>query len=293
MLEQNPEINKTDNSITHKLSDSTFLELRKFIYLRTGIFFTEKKKYLIEGRIAKRLQLLKLDTFEDYLNLLKHSQYKNIEFEHLCNVITINETSFFRNEPQINAFEQRLVREVITVRKKQGTNKIKIWCAACSSGEEPYTVALLYLETIKPQYPDINFEIIGSDINTAMLDYAYKGIYSHYAIRSMPHTYVKKYFDNHNGLYHLHQEVKDLVQFEYINLIDHNRMRQMLHFDFIFCANVLIYFDHKAKVQVVGDLYNSLNRGGYLYIGSSEMLHGVSSAFKLVSLPKATAYKKE
>jgi chemotaxis protein methyltransferase CheR len=91
----------------------------------------------------------------------------------------------------------------------------------------------------------------------------------------------------------LRQEVKELVRFEYINLIDREKIRHMMHFDFIFCANVLIYFDEKAKIQVVGDLFNSLNRGGYLFIGFSEMLHRISTAFKLVSIPKTTAYKKE
>jgi chemotaxis protein methyltransferase CheR len=276
-----------------KLSDETFVLLRDFIYMRTGIFFTEKKKYLLEGRIAKRLQMLKVANFEDYVHLLKYGQQKHFEFEHLCNIITINETSFFRNEPQLTAFYQRLAKEVIDSKKALGNSTVRIWSAACSSGEEPYTLALIYLEYLKPKYPDLRFEIVGSDINTAMLDYAYKGVYGHYAVRSMPEVFVKKYFDNHEGLYQLHDDVRELVRFEYINLIDHQKMRQMTHFDFVFCANVLIYFDQKSKIQVVGDLYDSLNRGGYFYIGSSEMLHGVSTAFKLVSIPKATVYKKE
>ena len=170
---------------------------------------------------------------------------------------------------------------------------LRIWSAACSSGEEPYTLAMLYLEHLKPQYPDLHIEIIGTDINTAVVDMARNAEYSHYAIRSLPELYVKKYFDNSNGLYRLRTEVKELVRFEYKNLIDHQTMRQMTHFDFIFCSNVLIYFDQKAKIQVVGDLYDSLNRGGYLFIGSSEMLHRISNAFKIVSFPKMTVYKKE
>jgi chemotaxis protein methyltransferase CheR len=152
---------------------------------------------------------------------------------------------------------------------------------------------MLYLEHIKPRYPDLHIEIIGTDINTAVMDMARTAEYSHYAIRSMPELYVNKYFDNCNGLYRLRKEVKELVRFEYKNLIDHQTMRQMTHFDFIFCSNVLIYFDQKAKIQVVGDLYDSLNRGGYLFIGSSEMLHRISNAFKLVSFPRMTVYKKE
>ncbi len=276
-----------------KLSEETFVMLRDFIYSKTGIFFPEKKKYLIEGRLVKRLQVLKLGHFEDYLQLLKYDQLKQNEFEFLCNTITINETSFFRNDAQTDAFQKKFAEEVIEAKKAYNNRTLRIWSAACSSGEEPYSLAMLYLEHLKPRYPELRIEIIGTDINTAVLDMAHKAEYNQYAIRSMPKLYLNKYFDQSNGVYRLRQEVKELVRFEYINLIDREKMRHMMHFDFIFCANVLIYFDEKAKIQVVGDLFNSLNRGGYLFIGFSEMLHRISTAFKLVSIPKTTAYKKE
>jgi chemotaxis protein methyltransferase CheR len=282
-----------DNTSIPKLSDGTFLLLRDFIYARTGIFFPEKKKYLIEGRLAKRLQQLNIGSFEEYLQLLKYDQMKQNEFEFLCNTITINETSFFRNEPQINAFQQKLALEILENKKALGIETLRIWSAACSSGEEPYTLAMLYLEHLKPRYPNLRIEIVGTDLNTAVLDLARAAEYSHYAIRSLPRLYIDKYFENRNGLYRLRTQVKELVRFEYLNLIDRQKMRLMKRFDFIFCANVLIYFNEKAKIQVVGDLYDSLNRGGYLFIGSSEMLHKISTAFKLISIPKATAYKKE
>jgi chemotaxis protein methyltransferase CheR len=293
VFEQVPDRIRTEVSSTPKLSDETFALLRDFIYARTGIYFPEKKKYLIEGRLTKRLQLLNVNHFEDYLQLLKFGQQRESEFELLCNTVTINETSFFRNEGQMNAFQQKLAGEIVDAKKTFGRRILRIWSAACSSGEEPYTLAILFLEYLKPRYPDLQVEIIGTDINTAVIDMARAAEYSHYAIRSLPEPYVKKYFNNCNGLYRLRNEVKELVQFEYNNLIDHQTMRQMTHFDFIFCSNVLIYFDQKAKIQVVGDLYDSLNRGGYLFIGSSEMLHRISNAFKLVSFPKTTVYKKE
>ena len=293
VFEQVPDRIRTEISSVPKLSDETFALLRDFIYSKTGIYFPEKKKYLIEGRLAKRLQFLNITTFEDYLHLLKYGQQKENEFGILCNTVTINETSFYRNEAQMVAFHQKLAGEVIEAKKTVGTRILKIWSAACSSGEEPYTLAMLFLEHLKPRYPDLHIEIVGTDINTAVVDMARAAEYSHYAIRSLPELYVKKYFDNNNGLYRLRPEVKELVRFEYKNLIDHQTMRQMTHFDFIFCSNVLIYFDQKAKIQVVGDLYDSLNRGGYLFIGSSEMLHRISNAFKIVSFPKMTVYKKE
>jgi len=293
VLEQSPDRIRSELLTSPKLSDETFALLRDFIYSKTGIYFPEKKKYLIEGRIAKRLQSLNVPQFEDYLYLLKYGQHRESEFESLCNIVTINETSFFRNEAQMNVFQQKLAGEIIDAKKAQGGRNLRIWSAACSSGEEPYTLAMLYLEHLKPRYPGLHIEITATDINTAVVDMARTGEYSHYAIRSLPEIYVNKYFDNSNGLFRLRPEVKELVRFEYNNLIDHQMMRQMTHFDFIFCSNVLIYFDLKAKIQVVGDLFDSLNRGGYLFIGSSEMLHRISSAFKIVSFPKTTVYKKE
>ena len=293
MFEQTPDRVRTEVIPAPKLSDETFMLLRDFIYSKTGIYFPEKKKYLVEGRLAKRLPLLNITHFEDYLQFLKYDQQRESEFEFVCNTITINETSFFRNEPQMNTFQQKLAPEIIEGKKTYGPRILRIWSAACSSGEEPYTLAMLYLEHLKPRYPDLQVEIIGTDINTAIVDMARTAEYSHHAIRSLPELYVNKYFDNCNGIYRLRKEVKELVRFEYKNLIDHQIMRQMTHFDFIFCSNVMIYFDEKAKIQVVGDLYDSLNRGGYLFIGSSEMLHRISNAFKLVSFPRMTVYKKE
>ena len=293
VFEQVPDRIRTELFSAPKLSNETFVMLRDFIYSKTGIYFPEKKKYLVEGRLVKRLQLLNINHFEDYLHLLKYGQQRENEFKILCNVVTINETSFYRNEAQMTTFHQKLAGEVIEAKKTFGPRTLKIWSAACSSGEEPYTLAILILEHLKPRYPDLNVDIIGTDINTAVIDMARIAEYSHYAIRSMPELYVKKYFENVNGLYHLRKEVKNVVRFEYKNLFDRQMMRQMTHFDFIFCSNVLIYFDQKAKIQVVGDLYDSLNRGGYLFIGSSEMLHKISNAFKLVSFPRMTVYKKE
>jgi chemotaxis protein methyltransferase CheR len=122
---------------------------------------------------------------------------------------------------------------------------------------------------------------------------AKSGIYREYSIRNMPKMYLDKYFITSEGRYQVRDEVRRLARFESMNLYDRTRMRQMASFDVIFCCNVLIYFDTKSKIQVVGDLYNSLNTGGHLFIGYAESLHGISTAFKLISFPKTVAYKKE
>jgi chemotaxis protein methyltransferase CheR len=211
----------------------------------------------------------------------------------LFDAVTINETFFFRNEPQFDAFAGTLVPEVIRGGTQNGHSKLRVWSAASSSGEEAYTLAMIFLERIRPKYPWIELEITGTDINSAVIENARKGVYRSYSVRNMPAMYLNKYFIAEESRYRLKDEVKQLVRFEQRNLYDRLHMQSMTGFDVIFCCNVLIYFDAQSKVQVVSSLYDGLNRGGYLFIGYAESLHGISTAFKLVSFPKAVAYKKE
>ncbi len=274
------------------LSDNTFKELRDVIYNLCGIYYTESKKYLLEGRIAKRISSKGLVTFEDYLNLLKSPQSRH-EINQLFEAITINETYFFRAEQQFDSFEKIITPELIKAKSNQGNPVIRIWSAASSTGEEAYTIAMLILEKIKPLYPKVQFQILGSDINNAVLETARKGIYKEYSIRNVPPAYLNKYFTKQGNQYLLNEEVKKMVKFLNLNLYDSVQMRSISNCDIIFCCNVLIYFDIPSKQQVVSYLYDSLNKGSYLFIGYSESLHGISKAFKLIHLPKAMAYKKE
>ncbi len=243
--------------------------------------------------LAKRLDVLEIKDYDEYLRLIQSGVERQEELKILYESITINETSFFRNEPQFNALETQIVNEIILAKKSAGKRLLRFWSAACSSGEEAYTMAMIYLEKIKPRYPGIELEIIGTDINSQMLETAQDGVYRDYSIRNAPKLYLDKYFSVMDGKYYLHNDVKDLVRFDTLNLYDQQQMRRMSDFDVIFCCNVLIYFDLNSKKQVIADLYNSLDRGGYLFIGYSESLHGITKAFKLVHYPKTLAYKKE
>ena len=276
-----------------KMSDEMFRVIREFIYQQTGIYFQDNKKYLLEGRIGKRIQLLGLTTYEDYLQLLKYGTHRTEELRHFYDAITINETFFFRNEPQFEAFEQTLVPAILARRGSLTRQKLRIWSAASSSGEEAHTIAMLYLERLRTKYQGLELEVVGTDISTAVLETARKAVYREYSIRNMPKHYLEKYFAVDDARYLLRDEVKRLVRFDHMNLYDQTRMRQMTNFDVIFSCNVLIYFDTQSKIQVISKLYNALNRGGYLFIGYAESLHGISTAFKLENFPKTVAYKKE
>jgi len=275
-----------------KMTDQMFRSMREFIYQNTGIFFQDNKKYLLEGRLGKRLQVLDIDDFDRYLQLVRFGSDRIAEMKFLYDAVTINETFFFRNEPQFEAFERTLIPKFVEG-KGSGRTRLRVWSAACSSGEEAYTIAMIYLERLRPKYPFLDIEIIGTDISPSVLDTARSGIYREYSVRNTPRPFLEKYFDEVDGRFHLSSEVKQLARFYHMNLYDRPKMRGMGRFDIIFCANVLIYFDQQSKVQVVSDLYDNLNPGGSLFIGYAESLHGISSAFKVMNFPKTVAYQKE
>ena len=274
-----------------KLTLKSFNEWRKFIYNLCGIYFQDNKKYLLESRLHKRIKHLGIETFEKYLEYLKTNPKREEEKKQLYEAITINETYFFRNQPQLDALVASIIPEVLN--SKPGPfQKINIWSAASSSGEEAYSIAMMLNEMILPKYPHLKVEIIGTDINYAVIETAKLGVFKEYSIRNTPPIYLKKYFTKVDNTYVIDPKIKNMVNFKVLNLYDDNSMRLMGKSDVIYCANVLIYFDLESKIKVINSLYNNLNPNGYLFIGYSETLHGISKAFKLVSFPKTIGYKK-
>lgn len=266
------------------LQDSTFKQLRDFIYEKSGIFISDSKKYLLENRLAKRIQDKKLNSYEDYLYLLLYGNSAD-ELTKLFDAVTTNETFFFREMQQIDVFIDHIVPAII---KKQGSKDVAIWSAACSTGEEPYTLAMLLIE----KGYSIKKEIVASDISDATLESAKRAAYNSYSIRNVPIQYLKKYFKPNGQNYELSPLVKNTVKFMNINLVDERKMKLVTARDVIFCRNVLIYFDEKAKQKAVSLLYDSLKPGGYLIIGLSESLHNVTRALKPVVINKVVVYQR-
>jgi len=236
---------------------------------------------------------LGIASFEAYLDFVKFNPSGSSEIKYLYEAITINETFFFRNQPQLDALVTTILPEIISSKEKLGKNKIRIWSAASSSGEEAYSIAMMINDLIKPKYPNMDFEIVGTDISNAVVDVARRASYKEYSVRNTPVYYLKKYFKTNGTSFDLDPKIKNMASFKLLNLYDDLSMRTMINFDVIFCANVLIYFDQTSKIKVINHLYNSLFKGGYLFIGYSETLHGISKAFKLTSFPKTIGYKKE
>ena len=295
-LYPNTAVSQFSNSSINKallLSDQSFEIWRKYIYDSCGIYFQDNKKYLLESRLQKRIGFLGLETFEQYYDHVRYNPKGRDELRYLYEAITINETFFFRNQPQLDVLVSKVIPEIYMQKQKMGKNKIRIWSAASSSGEEAYSTAITIVDLLKFKYPNLELEIVGTDINYAVIETAKKAVYKEYSIRNTSAYYLKKYFKINGNTYELDPAVKSMVSFKVMNLFDDASMRAMTNFDIIFCANVLIYFDTNSKIKVVSHLYNALTKGGYLFIGYSETLHGISKAFKLMSFPKTIGYKKE
>lgn len=284
-------VSQPKNPAALVLTDASFENFRKMIYDSCGIYFQDNKKYLLESRLLKRINFLGMDSYEEYYDYLKYNSANIQEKKYLYEAITINETFFFRNQPQLDALVTTVIPQIIA--SKAGRPKLKIWSAASSSGEEAYSTAIIIFDLLKPKYPDLEVEIVGTDINNAVIETAKAGLYREYSIRNTQPYYLKKYFKPVGNAFEIDPAIKKVVSFKNFNLFDDVSMRSMTNFDIIFCANVLIYFDTKAKVKVISNLYNSLNKGGYLFIGYAETLHTISKAFTIISFPKTIGYKKE
>ncbi|MFQ5454889.1 MAG: CheR family methyltransferase [Nitrospirota bacterium] len=273
------------------LSKDTFILLRDIIYNKCGIFFAEDKSYILQNRLKNRLKENNCRTFEEYYKFLKFDPLSVKEISSLINVITNNETSFFRDINQLKAFEEMVVPSIIEEKKDSLRRKMRVWSAPCSTGEEPYTIAMILLEKFA-QLKFWDIEILASDISEGALASARRGAYKEYSLRNTEEVYKKKYFDFYNGQYMIKPVIKRLVKFTHINLYNQIQVRNIRDMDVIFCRNMIIYFDLEAKKKVIATLYNSLKPDGYLIIGHSESLHGISRSFKLMLSNNSIVYKK-
>ncbi len=274
-----------------ELKTEDFVLFRDFIHEKTGMFFAENKMYLVKNRLANRMSQLGIKSYKDYFYMVKYDTSGN-EFNALINLLTTNETSFFRNMPQLLAFSDEVLPVVLKSKAAANNRNLRIWSAGCSTGEEPYTLSMMIQEKI-PDYAKYNIEIIANDIAESVLQAARKGIYHELTLRTTPQNYIDKYFTKKGNVYHINDNVKKLVKFSQINLLDQTKMSLMRDMDIVFCRNVTIYFSEDAKKKVVKSFYSSLVKGGYYFIGHAESLHGISKAFKLVYLKNGLVYQKE
>jgi chemotaxis protein methyltransferase CheR len=271
------------------LSRELFRLLRDVIYEYSGIFFADDSTYLVQWRLAPRIDALALASFDDYYRYLRSAspEQRRAELEEIIERVTTNETYFFREQYQLDAFRFEILPELLE-RQPRG-RRLSIWSAGCSSGEEAYTIAMLILETGK--FGGWDIRVFGSDISKRVLATARKGVYGSASFRSTDPRLQRRWFREVDGKHQVRDEVRQLVSFGQINLVEDASVL-LGDVDVIFCRNVLIYFDQASRRRVIDTLYRKLNKGGYLLLGHSESLINLTTAFELVHLKNDMVYRK-
>jgi chemotaxis protein methyltransferase CheR len=275
-----------------ELSIEQFEKLNRQIYLKLGLHFDEKKIYFLKTRVAKRMAALGVADPKDYLFQICYADASGVEMQALANLITTNETYMFREYDQLQAFANHCLPEVLSAKQTKGEKTLRIWSAGCSSGEEAYTLAMIVQE-IFPQIQSWDCAIVATDVDENMLARVAAARYGARSVNEVPDEYRDKYLTKSGDEYVVKPRTAALVQARHLNLHDRLAMRAMRNFDFIFCRNVLIYFDDASRKSVVDQFYNSLNKGGYVFLGHSESLGRMTSAFRLKRFDNHLVYVKE
>jgi chemotaxis protein methyltransferase CheR len=261
------------------MTNEEFRLLRDLIYQHCGLHFSESNKYLLEKRLSKQLRHHQFKNFKDYYYLLRYSQTRDQELAQAIDLLTTNETYFFREESQLRTFIQEIIPEIRARREKEGSRRMRIWSAGCSTGEEPYTLAMLLLE--RAELRDWSIDIIGTDISQRVLQVARKGVYGPSSFRATDARHIRKYFEDFEGKFRIVDEARRMVSISHLNLFDRARVSLLGSMDAIFCRNVIIYFDMEAKKKVIENFAQRLHPGGFLLLGHSESLASVSTRFVL------------
>jgi len=286
-----PAIQAQTNGST-RCPDPYIYRLRDLIYQMAGIFQPDNKLRSLEERCQGRMLELGVKTLRDYFECLTIKPLRQAELVKLLNEITIGETCFFRNRPQLDALHNLVLPQIIEGRSKMALRHLRFWSAGCSTGEEPYTLAMILSDNAAGLLKGWTFEVLATDLNERSLEHAESAVYGDYSVRNVTPHLRQKYFVAQGDRLQVNALIKAKVSFSRLNLVDHARMNSIKNMDVIFCCNLLIYFDLVSKRQVVQEFHNNLLPHGYLFLGHSESLYGVTDDFRLMHLPLATAYVK-
>jgi chemotaxis protein methyltransferase CheR len=287
------------------LTDAELKLLQTFIYQECGMHFDERRTHFLRDRLQRRLKACGLDSFYAYYKLLTSREGKP-ELSALLENLTVNETSFFRVKPQLEMFQKSILEEVLHRKQERRDWTLRIWSAGCSTGQEPYTLAIMVCDALAYYYlrnplpfdmpvpkplipPPWKVEILASDISFSALLTAGQGVYTDAQMEPVDYTTRLRYFEKSADKYVVKQSLKNLIQFDF-----HNLKTEFLpqRNDIIFCRNVMIYFDEAEQKRLVEKFYRCLNQEGYLFVGHAESLFGVSTKFHMIHRNNATVYQR-
>jgi chemotaxis protein methyltransferase CheR len=267
-----------------------FEQLRDAVHRRCGIYVDESRRKTIEDHIRRRMDILGVARFVDYFRFLALGTSSE-ELRLLLNIITVNETYFFRDYTQLTTFGEQVLPELLTRKDRQGSRRLRLLCAGCSSGEEPYTLAIMLRELIE-DIDEWDVRIDAFDLNTEVLDAARLGVYGARSTRDVPISYRGQHFENVNDGLRVIDPVRELVQIEYGNMHDVSYMAHFANLDLVFCRNVFIYFDNSVRRRVLSTFYDLMQPGGYIFLGYAESVSRFSAAFEMRRLGDTICFRK-
>ncbi|WP_085552600.1 CheR family methyltransferase [Azospirillum agricola] len=262
-----------------------------FLRERTGLSFTEAKRYFVDRRVATRMAAVGVATVREYLRLLRF-QASGEELQLLVNLMTVNETYFFREKYQFDCLVNSALDEV--VRGRPPGARVRIWSAGCSTGEEPYSIALMLLEYWR-RVDEFEIELYASDIDSSVLARAQEGIYEERSLQGLPAHLRSKYFRRIGSApdrWQIIEELRESIDFSHVNIVDPEQLRAFRGIDVIFCRNLLIYFDDLGRREAASMFYDALAPNGFVCLGHSESMSRISSLFVPRRFPDAILYQK-
>jgi len=269
------------------LTGEELTRLSTFVYRRTGMLFEEKKRYYIDRRVAERISVTGSRTFAGYYELLRDN---DDEAQELINSFTVNETYFYREEHQLRCLSRSLLPHV--VRNRRPGDLVRILSMPCSTGEEPYSIALWLLENWL-MVDVYNIEIVGSDIDTGAIAAALEGRYGVRSLARLPADVIHSYFEEEvRGQRVLIKDIRESVRFTRSNLVDRSSVTALGRFDIIFCRNLLIYFDESSREAAADNLHEALQPDGFLCLGHTESMSRISGKFSMRRFEDAIVYER-
>jgi chemotaxis protein methyltransferase CheR len=288
-----------------QFTDAELKLLQTLVYQECGMFFDERRVHFLQDRLQRRLKACQLDSFYNYYRLLTSREGKQ-EIGALLENLTVNETSFFRNRPQLDLFQKKILEELLHRKQEHREWGLKVWSAGCSTGQEPYTIAVMICDALAYYYlrnplpfempspkplipPPWKAEILASDISYSVLRTAQEGAYSENHMEGVDYTTRLRYFEKVGDRYAVKKNLKELVQFDFHNLKTEYLPQRN---DVIFCRNVMIYFDEAEQKRLIDKFYRCLNPEGYLFVGHAESLFGLTSKFRMIHENNGTAYQR-
>ncbi len=293
------------STVPSQLTDAELRLLQALVYQECGMHFDERRSHFLQDRLQRRLKECQLDSFYSYYRLLISNEGKN-ELARLLENLTVNETSFFRNKAQLDLFHKYILDDLLRRKQAHRDYSLRIWSAGCSTGQEPYTLAMLVADGLAYYYlrnplpiempspkplipPPWKVEILASDISYSVLRAAQQGVYSEPQMSSVDFSYRLRYFDKIGERYAVKRALKEVIHFDFHNLKTEYLPQRN---DVIFCRNVMMYFDEAEQKRLIDKFWRCLNPDGYMFVGHAESLLGLTEKFAMVHRNSGTAYQK-